>query len=492
MPLPEGGICWPPKNIETVYDKISIWSAWYSGDGDQLADVYGAATTRASGGTETSFDTVSRSGAGVTSRERYFWGETAPQGTKRTKLHVPMASDISMASADMLFSVPPEYICEDQRTQERLDYLQDVGDLDTTNLEAAEVASALCGVFLKIMWDQSIRDVPFLVAVHPDSAVPEFKYGVLTAVTFWYKVCEDDGKFYRFLERHEPGVVYHGLYCGTTDKLGKRVALTTFPQYAELPDELETIPGKLTAVYVPNMKPTRCWRSNIMYAPLGRSDYSGVEPLFDALDEAYTSWMRDLRLGKARMIIPNSYLQNQGRGKGATFDADQEYFQAFEMLGDSAEMKEVQFKIRVDEHERTCNSLVRQIIRGAGFSAASFVEDSSVALTATEVVAREKRTLTTRDKKIRYWKDQLSYILGVLLEVDAKIFGSGIVPENPKVEFSTVVREQPLVLANTLKILSDAGAVSTYQKIKMLHPTWTQEEVDEEVQRLVGSLTSGN
>jgi A118 family predicted phage portal protein len=202
--------------------------------------------------------------------------------------------------------------------------------------------------------------------------------------------------------------------------------------------------------------------------------------------------MRDLRLGKARMIIPNSYLQNQGRGKGATFDADQEYFQAFEMLGDSAEMKEVQFKIRVDEHERTCNSLVRQIIRGAGFSAASFVEDSSVALTATEVVAREKRTLTTRDKKIRYWKDQLSYILGVLLEVDTKIFGSGIVPENPKVEFSTVVREQPLVLANTLKILSDAGAVSTYQKIKMLHPTWTQEEVDEEVQRLVGSLTSGN
>src|SRR5690242_21519814 len=41
--------------------------------------------------------------------------------------------------------------------------------------------------------------------------------------------------------------------------------------------------------------------------------------------------------------------------------------------------------------------------------------------TATEVIAREQRTLVTRGKKIRYWSPAISEILETLLRVDATV-----------------------------------------------------------------------
>src|SRR5205085_1548181 len=84
---------------------------------------------------------------------------------------------------------------------------------------------------------------------------------------------------------------------------------------------------KLTASYVPNMRPNRRYRG----LDLGRSDYQGVEDLLDALDETWTSWMRDLRLGRGRLVVPEAYLQSLGRGQGADFDADREVYAALEM-----------------------------------------------------------------------------------------------------------------------------------------------------------------
>lgn len=45
-----------------------------------------------------------------------------------------------------------------------------------------------------------------------------------------------------------------------------------------------------TVVYIPNIKPNKVWRDlGPMAAPLGRSDFSGLETAFDGLDEAFSS-----------------------------------------------------------------------------------------------------------------------------------------------------------------------------------------------------------
>jgi A118 family predicted phage portal protein len=458
-------------------------SAWYAGDPGELASIY----TRWQANRPA--DRPAQFRGGVVGRAaRWFWGQPTPAGEQRSKLHVPLAGDMAGASSDLLFAEPLTLTVDDPTTQDRLDELAGES-LDAQLAEAAEVCAALGGVFLRVAWDRTVSGRPWLAAVHPDAAVPEWSWGRLTAVTFWRRLPTERGPVLRLLERHEPGVILHGLYEGTDDQLGRRVPLTEHPEAAPLAaavnadSAVETGVDTLTAVYVPNMRPNRTRRGS----PLGRSDYQGVEPLMDAADEVYTSWMRDVRLGKARIVVPDSYLENLGPGQGALLDLDREVFvglNALQRPEDGMQISPQQFAIRVDEHSRTVTDYIRQIVRSAGYSAQTFGEHADVAATATEVYARERRSYLTRDKKIRYWRPALADAVETLLAVDAAQFSTRITPERPHVDFGESTTESTLSLAQTAQALRAAEAASTETLVRLTHPDWTGDQVTEETQRI--------
>jgi hypothetical protein len=494
VPLPAGGNTpWPPKVLQPVYGKINVWSAWYSGEPEQLSAVYG--------GTQSYNDATgffaSQQG-GFTARvrrtlQRWFWGANVPRGEQRTKLHIPLAGDIASTSADLLFSEPPTVSVDDTGTQDRLNDLIDDG-VHANLIEAAEIAAALGGVYLRVCWDRGVSDRPWLHAVHPDAAVPEWTWGRLSAATFWRVLSDDGSTVVRHLERHEPGRILHGVYEGDSDTLGHLVPFAEYADtawLAEVVNEGNEIPtglaDRLTAVYVPNMRPNRCWRNMPAAASLGRSDYAGTEPLMDALDETWTSWMRDLRLAKARLVVPSVYLQANGPGQGASFDLDQEIYEGLNVLPgkDAGQlMSQVQFAIRVEEHERTAAALVTNIVRDSGYSAQTFGMQGDTSITATEVTARERKSFITRDKKTRYWRPQLQEITETLLMIDAAVFSSGVTPERPTIEFGDSVSEDPEAQARTLQLLEAARAASIETKVRMLHPDWEDKDVTDEVNRI--------
>lgn len=499
MPLPDGGkTAWPPKHLDPVYAKIGTWAAWYGGSPDELSAVYGGSTNEDT----TGFFASERGGFRGRIRralERWFWGSQLPRGEQRTKLHVPIASDIASTSADLLFSEPPTLTVEDTTTQDRLAELIDDG-VHANLLEAAEIAAGLGGVYLRVVWDRDLQDHPWLAAVHPDSAVPEWTWGKLAAVTFWRVLLDDGNTVVRHLERHEPGVVLHGVYEGTHDELGNPRPLTDYAETAGLAeaideggDRIVTGIDRLTAVYVPNIRPNRCWRNLPAAASLGRADFAGTEPLMDALDETWSSWMRDLRLAKARIIVPGVYLQANGPGQGATFDLDREVYEAVNVLPGQGEMQisAQQFAIRVEEHDRTAQALTTNVVRGSGYSEQTFGLADAVAATATEVVARERRSMITRDKKTRYWRPALQEIVETLLMIDATVFSSGATPQRPEIEFGDSVSEDPKAVAETLALLEQARAVSIEYKVRMLHPDWPEPDVTAEVERIKDETGAG-
>jgi hypothetical protein len=476
-----------------VYDTLATWSAWYSGDADALTAVYGGGASSDPGGT--GFFASERGGWRATAAarrtlQRWFHGTPASPREQRTKLHVPVASDIASTSADLLFSEPPSFAVEHSETQARLDELVDDG-MHATFLEGAEVAAALGGVYLRVCWDEAIADRPWLAAVHPDAAVPEWQWGKLSAVTFWRVLAEDGARVIRHLERHERGAILHGVYEGSRDKLGHRVPLTEYPETAALAeaisDDGDTIAtgldDRLTAVYVPNMRPNRQWRCQPDAVMLGRSDYAGVEQLMDALDETMSSWQRDLRLAKARLLLPAIYLESQGRGQGARADLERELYEQINLLpdGGSSQITMVQFAIRVTEHQQTAQEQLNQILRGAGYSAQTFGLTGDTAVTATEVTARERRSFITRDRKIVYWRPALQEILETLLMVDAEVFGTTLEPARPDIEFGDSVSEDPRTLAETVDLLNRAQSASIETRVRILHPEWDDPRVAEEV-----------
>ncbi|MEV6667557.1 phage capsid protein [Streptomyces nigra] len=456
---------------------MRVDDAWYAGEARRLTQVYSHAPAR--------------------ERRWRLWGRrwTEHRNPRERRLHVPLPGDIASTSADLLFADMPSIKVTDGRTQERLDDLLDRGRAQQMFLGAAEQAAALSGVFLRTTWDATIAPYPLITVMQPDSTLLEFRFGMLRAVNFWRELPTGrTGVVFRHIERHETGRIVHALYHGTADNIGRTVPLTEHPDTAELAESLgpdgvsiETGIKEVTASYVPN----RLHRS----APIGRSDYAApLHDLFDSLDEAWTSWMRDIRLARARLIVPDGYLRDNGPGSGATFDDDREVYAALKIPPNEAggSITLAQFGIRVAEHQATCEAIVRQAAQSAGYSAQSFGFDGSgQPITATESDSRDQCSMVTRGKKAGYWRHAIAEQTFVQLQLDSALFGTPITPERPSVEFGPGVVESLQSKATTLELLSRATAVSTQTKVKILHPKWDDTAVRVEASAILAETGAG-
>lgn len=515
--LPVTNQPWPPPENAPVADAMKVWDAWWTGDRERLAWVYYNLGADSPAGRQFFSSTGERGlpsprpgqfrGGLLGSVEYSFWGTPTPPGEKRTRSHVPIAGDIAQTSASLLFAKPPVLRSTLEGKQAAINnaYFEDLVDdhFHRRLSEAAELCSAHGGVYLRVVWDRDVRPKPWIVGVPADVAVPEFRYDVLRAVTFWQTLVDDGEQVIRHLEKHVPGSnsIQHGLYRGDQIDLGESIPLAMHPTTARFaadpamgggdtiyfPDQ----PLDASSVgYVPNLTPNRIWRDLGPQAwPLGRSDYQSVEGLMDNLDEAFSSWMRDIRLSKMRVFVPPEFLDNIGRGKGAVWDPERSVYSPLKMLlGENPPNNGImanQFVIRWMEHQQTCLELVNKIVQQAGYSPQTFGDYAGNAPTATEINARERKTLLTRSKKITNWRPQLADIIYGQMTIEKIYFGNTlIVPERPEIEFIETVGPDITQLAGTASVLAEAEAASKQVLVQMVHPDWTPEQVNEEVQRI--------
>ncbi|MFE6683939.1 phage capsid protein [Streptomyces sp. NPDC057729] len=488
--MPAQGAPWPPPTMAAAYREMARDAMWYAGDPERLARV-----------ADRREHTPHRADQDGRSGRRSLWGrQSADYPRKRERrLHVPLPGDIATVAADLLFAEMPAITTPDTTTTDYLAKAIDTARVHSLLLGAAEQASAMSGIFLRLTWDRGIvPDRPIPTTVQPDNAVPEYAFGHLRAVTFWRELDSGDTQtIYRHLERHEPGRIVHALYEGTPDNIGRAVPLTEHPETAGLVESLgedgvsvDTGIPMLTAVYVPNMTPNRLHRSS----PMGRSDYAApIHDQFAALDDVWTSWMRDIRLARARLVVPDGYLTSLGPGQGAAFDDDREVYSTLNMPPTEAGgITLSQFSIRVAEHQQTAEALTRKAVESAGYSAQSFgLEAAGEAITATEVDDRKGRSTTTTKKKAGHWRSSLADFLYAYQLLAVAQFGARITAERPTVEFRLDAAESEQSKATTLELLARAGAVSTATKVKYRSPDLDDTAVQAEVAAILAETGMG-
>ncbi|MEU0084902.1 capsid protein [Streptomyces sp. NPDC006274] len=489
MPLPAKGTPWPPIH-PAIRSDLEDWSAWYSANPDRLS--YRYRNRRSSGrrfGQMENRPSQYRGGL-VGTVARWFWGEPTPYGEKRANLHMPLAADIARTSSDLLFSEPPTLKVDNTATQERLQQLMERG-LRRTLIAQGEVTAALGGGYLRLVWDDDISDRPWISLVHADGAAPEFAHGDhLRATTFWTVLAIDGQTVIRHLERHEPGAILHGVYEGTSDNLGKPIDLKAFDATKNFLPARELPIGKRLAVsYIPNSMIARDWRDIPGAAGLGASDFQGAETFLSAIDETYTSWMRDVRLAKSRILIPSGYLTSNGIGQGVSWE-DREVYAAMNIPPTSDHQITLnQFDIRHEEHRATIEELVGRVVRNAGYSGGTFGDDSDgPAVTATQIKARTARSMSTRARKVELERVGIADIVETLLMVEASDMFPGITGvevERPDVRFQDSVQDDVKTLAETAALLQQAEAASTEVKVALIHPEWDKADQAEEVDRIL-------
>lgn len=506
MSIPTGG-AWPPPAVAPAYQAYRDWDAWYDGSPAKLRNVY---ANRDAGGRSLPPSQRLRAGqyaGGIFgSVSRWIWGTPPAAGARDGRLHIPLPADLAATAANLLFSEPPKLDHEDSQIMARLEQLEEDG-LHTTLLHAAEADSALGDVYLRPVLDEDVLpDRAFLAAVHADGAVPVIRWGKLLEVTFWSTLLVDGDTHVRYLEHHEvvrgAGRIVHAVYEGTSQQLGRPVPLTEYAAVAHLVDLVdeesaqETGLDRLDVVRIPNAGPQRQWRKDAAMKYFGRSDFDGNEQHFDALDEVWTSWMRDIRLARSRIMVPDYMLQSHGPGNGASFDAEREVFVGLNAAPNQAQGAGItaqQFNIRWQEHKASADAIVETALRHAGLSAQTMGEEGEVAVTATEVQARERMSFTTRGNRISgAWRPGLAAAIELLLAVEQARFGSGRPePDKVNVEFGDSVSEAPETTARTLQLLEAAGAVSIDTKVRMVHPDWDDKQVEEEIEKIKSDRGSG-
>lgn len=481
---------WPPESVAPFVGDWSDWAAWWAND---TAKLDGRFPVAGDGRAERSRRNAGR----FLSRQKA--SELAPA---RNLLHVPLAADVAMTSADLLFGDQPNLTVENAQLQGRLDDLQHEASLLNDLHFAAETCAAIGGVYLRPIWDQAVADRPLLTVVGADQAIPEIRYGVLTAVTFWEVIpTGDSAVVLRHLERHEPGRIRHQLFSGTETTLGTLVPyseaggaldwLTALGNQLVDGDSISTaaITDRLLVDYVPNAPSRKHRRSGI-----GRADIDGSEGLLDALDETWTSWMRDLRLGRARIVVDEQALTQatvggatSGIGRG--FDIDQEVFAplpgAASGLGVGEFVKPVQFALRVQEHADTAQALVEQIVTDCGYAPQTFGIHTEGALSGTAHRLRELRTHRTEGRKQRYWGPAVEHSVEMLLAIGAEVF-NWEPAERPRIEWAETDTDEPQQRAQTISLLRAAQAISVETAVRMAQPQLDDTELKAEVARVLG------
>ena len=499
MALPDNGTAWPPKELALILPKLHEFSSWYSNATGDLSDIY----------------TRNAPTAGVLSKLRtWFLGSKPGTAAEPNSIHVSLAQEICRTAANLLYSEPPTATVEPlteggdvAKVQERLDLIAGPG-FEQLSISAAEISSALGGVFKRVSWDTTVADHVFITKVDADMAFPEFRWGRMVAVTFWRTVHTENSTVYRHLERHEVqdgvGVILHGLYMGTVNNLGQVIPLADRSETAGLAllvdadSKVSTLTPGLGVVYAPNILPSSMWRHDPVGANLGRSDLEGIEQQLDALDELYSSWLRDIRLGKGRLIVGESMLRDLGAGLGAGFDMDTTIFTPVKSAPSSAgsekmAIEQVQFQIRTDDFLKAIDHFRRIILAAAGYSPGTFgMQDDGAAMTATEVAAREKLSFTTRKRKILGVKPADEDILTKALAVDAAVFpNAGAKPLKVTLEWADGVSDDPKTIAETNQLDYNSQSASIEERVRKRSPDWDDIKVGEEVERIKADFGIG-
>lgn len=492
---------WPPAPFDIAEEFYRMYAAWWTGDTDELTsvyawnrrDLYHTAKAKA----QKTFNPKRQE------EDQFFWGRSNDQGTRRRHMTTP--ASVAAGSARLLFAKPPRVLpgAGDAENKELANRMGDIfgpraygGEL----VEAAELASVFGGVFLRAWWDKDVCDHVIPSHVSPRNAIPQFRGTYLSAVTFWEVLPatdEGDSVIYRHLEKHEKGKVTHSLFAGSDSQLGKQVPLDTHDETAWLTayvnelGEIETHLDRLDVVYVPNLRPSRYLMNFPGLQPLGRSDFEGIESEFDALDETYSSWLRDVEDGKSRVFIDESMLDDMGPGQGGAFDRDRNLFTpvsaGFGAATDGGPLiQDVKFDIRFNEHAQTIAEIKSHILEHVGL-ASNHLSDGplAVGVTATEINSQNSVTEDTRSLKINFWQAALTDFVKIVMQLDAIHFDTGLaLTDEPTIKFATQKTMSDMDISNVIQARRGSGTMSKQLGVEMANPDFTPDEVAEELERI--------
>jgi len=326
------------------------------------------------------------------------WSKTQKTGMyncneERELNRLNIAKVLSDLFASLAFSEQVDITCDADSYKSYLATALNVNGFWKNIPNFISVSCALGGGILKVYASDNI---PCIEYIHPDRFLPIAWNGKNIISAIIESKTQREGFYYTFFEKHVPGSVQYKLFKSKSNStLGVEVPVKEL--YAGLPDKVDY--GGSTPMFV-YFKPDVS--NNAEYdVPLGMSVYANALDTLKAIDTTYDSFVREVLLGRKRIIVPaetlTTYYDTKTNKFVNSFDTKDEVYVAFNSTDvENAKIIDNTMELRIQEHVDALNAQLNMLCLQVGLSAGALSFDRVEGLkTATEVMSEESRTQRT-------------------------------------------------------------------------------------------------
>jgi hypothetical protein len=308
----------------------------------------------------------------------------------------------------------------------------------------------------KISNDSEVSDYPIIEMYTPFDYECVYKRGRLQAIIFKNKYEYEKDK-YELQETYGKGFIDYKLYKISNNKYIE-VALTELQETAEL-KRVDFKPKVILAS-------EKC---------LDKSDYSAIIIELDALDEAWSQLMDEIRLGRSEVYVPANLLTNK------TFDRFRKKYVKLgtdERENGKNEIKHIQPEIRSEEYSKTVVVVTNNILINVGLSPFTIGIADNVGANSSgdSLEKREMASLRTREEMIKDWTEFLEDAsITILTAYD--IFNKKAYTEyDVDIEFGKYISPTQSEIIENAKKLKEASIIDTEKALDDIYGDSLDEE----------------
>jgi hypothetical protein len=378
-------------------------------------------------------------------------------------------------------------VAGDEQDQERLDDLVTENSLPAHLIDAAGICSGEGEVWWRVLADRDNAPVPTIEWHSRLNVHPILLAGRPIAVAFVEEFPgvgpenENVRTVWRYVEFQTQGRTENALYRTSEHHqgLGERVALSEHPYTADLPPGWDHGLSVMLAGRITNGPQRR---------EFGRSDYEGVRDQLLALNEAASIGAENARLtAKKRIVVSPEYLTEEGEFPAGVdvilrskTDVDPE-------RGDGG-LAQLEWSFDADQLIAWTEHLVDTTLTRARVAPQLVGRHTEMTQTGPAFRARLLDSILAAQGKGRAWDEGLPEVLVAAQLVDSLPREQGgfgrewtAAGTAPVVERTSIIPEDEDAQVQRLGTEVGALLLSRRSALKVRHPDWTDDQIDEEI-----------
>lgn len=389
----------------------------------------------------------------------------------------PVPRMVSRSKAHLLYSEAPDVKPANESDEANLDRIVEMNQLDTELHRSAMISSSEGEVWGRIIVRPDLLDVPIIEYVSRRNVIPHFSGRFLLGATFVDEWQLGTNDVLRLFTTYEAGMISAQAYRGTLNSIGSPTQLDAYEETRGTQEVVLTGIAEPLCAFIPNSideDPTR-----------GFSDYAGLEDRFLSLNRASTIGDRNTELaGKKRALIDGKYVGPHGELSDDDVFISDEDTRSIDQAGP---MKVLEYAYDATQIAGWIDHLIDSTLIFAGAAPQLVGRDTDGAISGTALRLKMIHSTLEASGSGRFADRGLKRLLRFATIIDGRPiseigFGRSYTARDEmiSVERRPLLPRDDVEAAGILASLAGAEAISREEKVRFLHPDWSEKQVAEE------------